>query len=509
MKPNINIPLHIDKELQEYIAPQTSVEHHELRMSIGTQGLRDAIIAWNDTETGLLTIVDGHNRYQICKESGIDYFVEIKEFTDKDAVREYMLQIQRSRRNSDYHDKEKSLGFSYTLGIGYAQMVGKRGANFEGGKASNTGNKRILIAEQYGVSESKVHRASKVYEALSKVKYANATAFQLCFDAKITITEAVLFQEATIVELMDITTEVELRNLIKELKKRAKEKAKTEKALPTPIVQPEQSESEGLEGTAEGVQETPKEPENLKELRKQLQAIKDKCAHLERTTEKQGKTIEQQKNRLAKYESPKELGNDLYIVHTIYKSYAENMNKLQRAIQEYLAQFEFVTLSDVESFFAQIKVEVQRLNEVHSRCTTFKVSSNFDIDKKYQKIEIGESISLTLVRIAGCIQKATPKTESNVQEYDIAQKEFEITDLLAQNEELRNLKVGDIPPYRLLQLRKIAENYTVFRLEKNKISELVVSGYESDWKVQEFSTGAEALRIFKEYELKKEYFCIK
>jgi hypothetical protein len=474
-------------------------------MSITTQGLRDAIIAWNDTETGLLTIVDGHNRYKICTTVGVDYFVEIKEFPDKDAVKEYMLQIQRSRRNSDYHDKE-SLVFSYTLGVDYAQMVGKRGANFEGGKASNTGNKRALIADKYGVSESKVHRASKVNEALSKVKYANVTAFQLCFDAKIAISEVLLLQEATIVELMDITKEVELRNLIKDLRKRAKEKP-----LPTPIVQPEQSESEGLEGTTgEGEQETPKEPESLKELRKQLQAIKDKCTNLEKTTEKQGKTIEQQNNRLAKYEQPKELGKDLYIVHTIYKSNAENMNKLQRAIQDYITQFEFVTLSDIESFFAQIKVEVRRLNEVHSRCTAFNISSNLDIDKKYQRIEIGDSISIMLRKITGYIQETVPKIEHTAQEYDIAQREFEITDLITQNEELRNLKSKEIPTYRLQQLEKIADTHTVLRLEKNKITNFIASKGTYEWKeVQEFATNAEAMREFAKYEAKNECFCIK
>ena len=44
-------------------------------------------------------IVDGHNRYSICKKHNIEYVVGTLGYETKDEVMEWMLDIQLGRRN--------------------------------------------------------------------------------------------------------------------------------------------------------------------------------------------------------------------------------------------------------------------------------------------------------------------------------------------------------------------------------------------------------------------------
>ena len=57
----------IDAEFQSLIPPLTYEEKKMLEESILSEGCRDAIVVWNDT------IIDGHNRYEICKKHGIHF----------------------------------------------------------------------------------------------------------------------------------------------------------------------------------------------------------------------------------------------------------------------------------------------------------------------------------------------------------------------------------------------------------------------------------------------------
>ncbi len=53
--------LKIDSEFQSLIPPLTPEELAGLEDSLKSEGCRDALVVWNDT------IVDGHNRYEICQ----------------------------------------------------------------------------------------------------------------------------------------------------------------------------------------------------------------------------------------------------------------------------------------------------------------------------------------------------------------------------------------------------------------------------------------------------------
>ena len=75
------------------IPPLTQEEREGLERSIIEEGCREPLIVWGKT------IVDGHNRYEICKDRGIPFKTEQKEFTTKDDVKLWMIRNQLARRN--------------------------------------------------------------------------------------------------------------------------------------------------------------------------------------------------------------------------------------------------------------------------------------------------------------------------------------------------------------------------------------------------------------------------
>ena len=85
--------LQIDDEFAALIPPLTTDEFTLLEQSIVAEGCREAIITWGNI------IVDGHNRYSICKRHGITYTTQQMNFPYRNTVMFWMLQNQLARRN--------------------------------------------------------------------------------------------------------------------------------------------------------------------------------------------------------------------------------------------------------------------------------------------------------------------------------------------------------------------------------------------------------------------------
>ena len=91
----------IDVEFQSLIPPLTYEEKKMLEESILSEGCRDAIVVWNDT------IIDGHNRYEICKKHGIPFETVSREFEDRNDVIEWIIKNQFGRRNLPLHERAR------------------------------------------------------------------------------------------------------------------------------------------------------------------------------------------------------------------------------------------------------------------------------------------------------------------------------------------------------------------------------------------------------------------
>lgn len=88
--------LKIDPELRDLLPPLTDEEYKQLEKNIVENGFDKnfPIMEWHGY------VVDGHNRYKICKDHNItDYVVGTLAYETKEEVMEWMLDIQLGRRN--------------------------------------------------------------------------------------------------------------------------------------------------------------------------------------------------------------------------------------------------------------------------------------------------------------------------------------------------------------------------------------------------------------------------
>lgn len=87
--------LKIDPELRDLLPPLADDEYKQLEKNIVDNGFDKnfPIMEWHGF------IVDGHNRYSICRKHNIDYTTGTLAYETKEEVMRWMLDIQLGRRN--------------------------------------------------------------------------------------------------------------------------------------------------------------------------------------------------------------------------------------------------------------------------------------------------------------------------------------------------------------------------------------------------------------------------
>jgi len=95
IKPTEGIELIADPQLKSLIPPLSDSEYAALIDNISKDGCREPLTIWKDHSI----ILDGHNRYQICKEQNISFKVVEIELPDLTAAKIWMIKNQRGRRN--------------------------------------------------------------------------------------------------------------------------------------------------------------------------------------------------------------------------------------------------------------------------------------------------------------------------------------------------------------------------------------------------------------------------
>lgn len=83
----------IDNEFRSLIPPLTPEEYNGLEESILAEGCRDALVLWGET------LIDGHNRYEICTAHNIPFETVKKDFASRADVKLWMIGNQLARRN--------------------------------------------------------------------------------------------------------------------------------------------------------------------------------------------------------------------------------------------------------------------------------------------------------------------------------------------------------------------------------------------------------------------------
>lgn len=91
----------VDKEFKNLIPPLTAEEYAGLEESILSEGCRDAIVLWGET------IIDGHNRYEICTKHGMNFQTVQRDFGSRDDVIEWIIKNQFGRRNLPAYERAR------------------------------------------------------------------------------------------------------------------------------------------------------------------------------------------------------------------------------------------------------------------------------------------------------------------------------------------------------------------------------------------------------------------
>ena len=103
----MQIKLKIDKEFNTLIPPLSPKEYEQLEANIIADGCREPIVIWNGY------IIDGHNRYEICKKHHIGYKVKEMSFESRDEAVVWICTNQLGRRNIAEETRKYLIGIQY------------------------------------------------------------------------------------------------------------------------------------------------------------------------------------------------------------------------------------------------------------------------------------------------------------------------------------------------------------------------------------------------------------
>jgi len=170
----MNTRITIDKEFASLIPPLTDDERMQLeRNLVEHRGARDPLVAWNDGKK--LTIVDGHNRYEICTRLGLPYEVKEMQFGSRDSAKLWIIDNQQGRRNlADFARTELELKREQI----HAAMTARRGRpkkegcenSQKSGQLSDPHDRRkdAKIGDAVGVSRDTVEKVRRITEAAAQ-----------------------------------------------------------------------------------------------------------------------------------------------------------------------------------------------------------------------------------------------------------------------------------------------------------------------------------------------------
>jgi hypothetical protein len=162
---NTQRALQIDPEFRSLLPNLAAEESAALEQSIEREGCRDALIVWGDT------LVDGHNRHEICTRRGFPFQVRQMDFASREDVIIWICENQNARRNITPGQK------AYLQGRRYEAEKKKAGARTD--LTSPQSGERFTTAEriayEMGVSKNTVERAGQYARAVDTLAEASPT----------------------------------------------------------------------------------------------------------------------------------------------------------------------------------------------------------------------------------------------------------------------------------------------------------------------------------------------
>ena len=164
----------IDPELRDLLCPLSEGEFKTLRGSLLADGCLQPLII--DEKTGVL--IDGHNRFKICKEENIPFEVKTLIIGGRESIENWIIRNQVGRRNLTaermevyiariYKHAKKPKGFQ--PGEQWEGNAGGKPVQGQNDLTQKTSNKAAKdVGEKVGKSEATVRRIEKKIDAIDK-----------------------------------------------------------------------------------------------------------------------------------------------------------------------------------------------------------------------------------------------------------------------------------------------------------------------------------------------------
>ena len=179
---NVKNNIVIIDELRDLIPALGTDEYAQLEAHILKNGCRDALSIWETTQRKITKnfenrdeptyiLIDGHNRFDICKKNNVSFNIQLLAFTDLQEVKDYMIDLQLGRRNL------RPEQVSYFRGLRFLNEKSQKGKYdrenhkvqsepYDPKEGIDTAEK---LAEEYNVGRSTIKRDAEYAKGISKL----------------------------------------------------------------------------------------------------------------------------------------------------------------------------------------------------------------------------------------------------------------------------------------------------------------------------------------------------
>ena len=162
--------LRIDETIRRVLMPLRDDERALLEQSVLVEGIRDPLVVWR--RGGELILLDGHHRYELATQHGLDFSVVEMEFDDESHAVQWVLCNQLARRNLSDEQRTLLIGRLYNqVKQKTLQRFSGHGEKFSPWSGSHATSR--YVASLHGVSYRTVQNAAefaKAVDALAEIE---------------------------------------------------------------------------------------------------------------------------------------------------------------------------------------------------------------------------------------------------------------------------------------------------------------------------------------------------
>jgi hypothetical protein len=235
----------VEKDLESFLGIRTDEEIKSLEENILKKGIEKPLDVWMNQ--GRRVVVDGFTRLRIAKKHGLPFRITLREFSDKEEAKFWMIANQTDRRNLT------TLHNAYLIGYEYNQLKKDGRANLlqyitpgshNETSVQTSGNQAIskkanksspeshnetsvvvndsgdLLAAKHNTARATIMRYSLVYQALTAIQNHSMEFYHDIIREKVNVTAKDLEAYTKLESKPVVTDEVSLKNAIAEKDKK-------------------------------------------------------------------------------------------------------------------------------------------------------------------------------------------------------------------------------------------------------------------------------------------------